>query len=75
MNGFNKPTALVIATWDSEHFSWMACGANFKTARKYALEKWNKEVPEGSRLETFEELDEKYGVELTRVYPGFGDRT
>ncbi len=77
--GFNIPTALMIATWESEHFSWIACGATFTSVRRYALETWNDKVTEngakGTTFKAFEELDERYGVMITRVYPGFGERT
>jgi hypothetical protein len=68
---------LVVATMETEHYTFRACGANFNTARDYLVGAWKehwKQINQDPPFDRFSDLDEHYGVRLDRVYAGWAVR-
>lgn len=73
-----RPSALIVATMETEHFTFTSCGATFDSARNYMLATWLHHLAqcgtEPGELTTVEALDQHYGINTMRVFPGLGMR-
>lgn len=73
-----RPSALIIATMDTEHYTFTACGATYISAKHYLLSTFNHHLRQcgmaSDAAVDVEELESRYDIKTMRVFPGLGMR-
>ncbi len=74
---------MYIGIMESESYDWMSLGRTAKEAKQAILDQWNnhqqclvenniqtKEEAEEDSFDTIEEIDNEYGISVTKINPG-----
>lgn len=70
-----KSTALYLAEMRTDHFTWRAAGANAKTAQEHLLALWMADPHTDKEFDTVADLDHEFGIEVTRIWGGWSQKS